>query len=615
MGRSHIAGQLRTIWRPVLLVHLLFTLLGVTVLTPLFGLLLQGLLALSGNAAVADQDIAYLLLTPLGAGAGILLVSVLLAITALELGALQMIALGAQRSIAVTPLAATRYALHHAVPLLRMTLALTLRVLAYLLPFLAVGAAVAWWLLSAHDINYYLASRPPEFQAALAAAAVLLALLFWLLGRRLLGWCLTLPLVLASATSPEHAFRVSEEVTAGQRPLCLRALLGWLVLAALVTLVPALFLGLTTNWMVNTVGQHLPTLVVLLGGAAVVWTGLNILVVALNMAGFTLVTAQLFERLAPTSLKPELAATLRTGSVVSLPGIGGLTALALGAALAAAVGLSLLSDIQLEDEVLVIAHRGAAGSAPENTLASVRQALEDGTDWVEIDVQETRDGEVVVVHDSDFMKLAGDPLKVWAGDLAEIQQIDIGSWFDPAFADQRPPRLLDVLEAVRGRAGLVIELKYYGHDQQLEQRVVDIVEAANMADEVVIMSLKLAGVQKLQALRPQWTVGLLAATSIGDLTRMDVDFLAVNEGMASRAFIKRAHKAGKRVFVWTVNDGLSLSRWASMGVDGVITDEPALARNILGQRAELSSVERLMLGAALFFGKPEVIKQYRDNSP
>jgi glycerophosphoryl diester phosphodiesterase len=69
------------------------------------------------------------------------------------------------------------------------------------------------------------------------------------------------------------------------------------------------------------------------------------------------------------------------------------------------------------------------------------------------------------------------------------------------------------------------------------------------------------------------------------------------------------------VFVWTVNDGLSLSRWVSMGVDGVITDEPALARNILAQRAELSSAERLILSAALFFGKPEVAKQYRDNSP
>ena len=136
-----------------------------------------------------------------------------------------------------------------------------------------------------------------------------------------------------------------------------------------------------------------------------------------------------------------------------------------------------------------------------------------------------------------------------------------------------------------------------------------------MADDVVVMSLKLEGITKLQALRPHWTAGLLAATAVGDLSRLDVNFLAVNQNMASPAFIRRAHAAGKQVFVWTINDAISLSRWISMGVDGVITDEPALARSILAQRAGLSSAERLLLSAALFFGRPEVGSRYRDNSP
>jgi glycerophosphoryl diester phosphodiesterase len=108
---------------------------------------------------------------------------------------------------------------------------------------------------------------------------------------------------------------------------------------------------------------------------------------------------------------------------------------------------------------------------------------------------------------------------------------------------------------------------------------------------------------------------LLAASAVGDLSRLDVDFLAVNQGMASRTFIRRAHTAGKRVFVWTINDALSLSRWMSMGVDGVITDEPALAREVLAQRADMSSAERLMLSAALFFGRPAMASAYRDDSP
>ena len=284
-------------------------------------------------------------------------------------------------------------------------------------------------------------------------------------------------------------------------------------------------------------------------------------------------------------------------------------------ALAGFTGIWLLRSVQLDDEVIVVAHRGAAGAAPENTLASIRRAIEDGADWVEIDVQETRDGQVVVIHDSDFMKLSGNPLKVWDGDLAEIRQIDVGSWFGDEFADQRVPTLQQVLEEIRGRSRLVIELKYYGHDQQLEQRVVELVEDAGMTQDVVIMSLKLAGVEKVQALRPDWTTGLLAATAIGKLSKVDVDFLAVNQNMANRGFIRRAHASGKRVFVWTINDALSLSRWMSMGVDGVITDEPALAKRVLAERSELRPAERLLLSAAFFFGKPEVAFKYRDESP
>jgi len=618
MDPSHLPGQLRSNWRPILTVHLFFTLLGVILLTPLFGLLLRGVLSLSGTAAVADQDIAYMLLSPFGFIAGITLAAVLLSIAALELGALQVIAQGAQQSIAISPGAAAKYSLRHAPTLLRLALGLTLRLLCYLLPYLAVIATVAWFLLTDHDINYYLSQHPPEFLYAVAIGGIATLVLIWLLGRRLLGWSMVLPLILFEDTATADAFAESEHITAAHKGVCLRALLTWLVLAALLTLVPVLFLGITTGFIIDAGVTHLPTLVLLLGATTLVWSLLNVLIAALNLAGLTLVIAALYEQLGPwhtgTQIAEELRAT-RTDTHKGLPA-GGMTALMLGAAaLAVLAGVLLLREVQFEDDVLVVAHRGAAGSAPENTLASVRQALDDGADWVEIDVQETRDGQVVVIHDSDFMKLAGNPLKVWEGSLAEIQQIDIGSWFDPRFATERAPTLQDVLETIRGRSRLVIELKYYGHDEQLEQRVVDIVEAQGMADDVVVMSLKLEGIQKLKALRPGWTAGLLAAKAIGDLTRLDVDFLAVNQSMASPAFIKRAHGSGRQVFVWTVNDALSLSRWASMGVDGVITDEPALAREILAQRAQLSTAERLMLTAATVFGKPEVAKQYRDNSP
>ena len=278
-------------------------------------------------------------------------------------------------------------------------------------------------------------------------------------------------------------------------------------------------------------------------------------------------------------------------------------------------GTWLMNGIQTRDDVAVIAHRGAAGKAPENTLASVRQAMKDSADWIEIDVQESMDGEVVVIHDSDFMKLAGKDLKVWDSTLKELREIDVGSWFGPEFSAERVPTLTQVLEETRGQSRVLIELKYYGHDQQLEQRVVDIVEKAGMVNEVAVMSLKLSGIKKFHALRPDWVVGLLSSKAIGNLYDLDMDFFAINMGMATPGFIRNVHLADKQVFVWTVNDQVSMSRMISLGVDGIITDEPELARNVLVDRSKLSSIERLLIHTAMLFGQPIPQRIYRDQSP
>jgi glycerophosphoryl diester phosphodiesterase len=147
-----------------------------------------------------------------------------------------------------------------------------------------------------------------------------------------------------------------------------------------------------------------------------------------------------------------------------------------------------------------------------------------------------------------------------------------------------------------------IELKTYGHGQRLEERTIEIVERLGMEDQVVLMSLDRPTVEKLKALRPNWTVGQLAAVSIGDLTRLEADFLAVNAKNARPAFVKRVHDSGKELQVWTVNHPAQMSSMMSLGVDTIITDEPALAREILRQRAALTPVERLLVSVGARFG-------------
>ena len=116
------------------------------------------------------------------------------------------------------------------------------------------------------------------------------------------------------------------------------------------------------------------------------------------------------------------------------------------------------------------------------------------------------------------------------------------------------------------------------------------------------MSLELDRCRKMKSLRPGWDVGLLMSVSAGNLQAIGADFLAVNAAFADRGFVRSAHRRGTKVFAWTVNDASTMSAMMGRGVDGLITDKPALAKAVLAQRAGMSPAVRLLLELAGILG-------------
>jgi len=598
----------------IFITHLAYVALGVALFTPLVGIIGQFLLSLSGQSVLSDLDIAYFFLTPFGMVALILFAALLMTILVFELASLMAISAGSVQGLHIGIMFALYFTARRARRIFLFAIRLVIRVLVIILPFLAAGVAIAWFLITDYDINYYLSEKPPVFLVAAVVIGLILLTMFAVLIRKLLAWSLALSLVLFTGVSPARSFVESENLTQGHKRLFLMTLGIWALAALLlgaVLLGSVRFLGAR---MAPLFFDSINWLVLVLGGLVALLSLGNLLISTLTSGTFACLLVVLYEHYGPDIKAGALADSKQgwrwrmTAPRFSLLLIG-------GTAVAVLFGTWLMNDIRTHDDVAVIAHRGAAGKAPENTLASVRQAMEDGADWIEIDVQESIDGEVVVIHDSDFMKLAGLDLKVWDSTLKELREIDVGSWFGPEFSAERVPTLAKVLEETRGQARVLIELKYYGHDQQLEQRVVDIVEEAGMVNDVAIMSLKHSGIKKFHTLRPGWVVGLLSSKAIGNLFDLDVDFLAVNMGMATPGFIRSAQLADKQVFVWTVNDLVSMSRMMSLGVDGIITDEPELARNVLTDRSKLSSIERLLIHTAVLLGEPIPQRIYRDQSP
>jgi len=603
-----VAATLTACWRSLVAADILYKLLAFTLLTPLFVLLFHCILTLTGDGVLSDVDIAIFFAGPTGWLSAIVLGSIWLTIVAMEQATLLSIMAAHSAGETVSVIPALRSTSGQVVNVLTVTARVIGWSLLIVAPFLLIAAGVYFWLLGDYDINYYLNERPTEFRVAVAIGGVLVIVLTGLLLRVYSGWFLALPLVLFNQVPPREALPKSKELVSGHRRRVLVWLITWGCTVFVINALLTAFIGAAGRVLVPAS----------IGSLAVLATRIGLLIIVLAVGGLiinlfaTITAAGLlfcgYQRINPKAdesiaLMPESGHSgPLSDKLLTRPRLFGLGLC--GAILAAVIGYWSLSSVRLQDDVQVMAHRGASKKAPENTMAAFRQAIKDGADWIEIDVQETADGEVVVVHDSDFMKLSKNPLKIWDASLDDLASIDIGTWFDSEFSSERVPTLAEVLRLCRDRIRVNIELKYYGHDQQLEQRVVDVVEAEGMADQIMVMSLKPEGIAKLKTLRPSWKCGLLLSVYVGKLQNIQADFLAVNANFATRNFINRAHKSGKQVYVWTVNDAAMMSRVLNRRVDGILTDRPELARQVLQQRSELTSAERLLTEISAIFQQP-----------
>ena len=603
-------ADLRSAWRSLAITDVAYKILAFAVLTPSTTLLLYWLRAGTSNRVVADVDIAmFFLTTPAGIVTLILGASLIAAITALETACLMAIGLGVAQRVTLDGKGALRFGATHALNVLRLTAHMVLRVLAGVLPFLLAAGLVYLTLLREHDINYYLSQHPPQFWAAAGIIALIAIGLVLLLARTIARWVLAMPLLLFEGVHPRRALGESARRATGSHSLILATLVAWAVLA--------IVLITTTAWLLQFVGRSvapqladsLALLLLFVAGWAFVGASLTLAVGIVNVSMFSLLITRLYLRIgAPQSSASSMAQYASTGQRrFSTRAVVG----AIAVSLLAAVGVGLFAFLanRGQQPALVIAHRGSSATAPENTLAAFRLAAEQHSDFVELDVQESADGQVLVVHDSDLMKVGGNPAKIWNADAATLRAIDIGSFKNPRFFAERLPTLAEALAACKGRCRVIVELKSYGHDQQLEQRVATIVEEAGMENDCVFMSLDLEMVRRMKALRPNWRVGLLVAKAMGDLTELEADFLAVEARMATRRFIRRAHRAGQDVYIWTVNDPAWMFVGLSRGVDGLITDRPDVARRVIELRKQMSEPQRFLVAQLIRFGaSPEALE-------
>ena len=244
---------------------------------------------------------------------------------------------------------------------------------------------------------------------------------------------------------------------------------------------------------------------------------------------------------------------------------------------------------------LIIAHRGASLTAPENTIAAFSRAVEDGAEGIEFDVRLTRDGVPVVFHDASLKRIAGVEKRISAVSLAELAQFDAGTWFNrmhsgssaAKFENERVPTLEDTLEFLKVfRGPIYIELKSTARSiRTLAESVAEVLSRFSGSLKVIVKSFDFEVVKMVRAISPGVETAALFAPSIMQILRKESMLikiaketgftrLSLHFSLASRKLMEIADSEKIPVTIWTADSPRWIKRSIDLGIDSLITNDP-----------------------------------------
>jgi glycerophosphoryl diester phosphodiesterase len=238
----------------------------------------------------------------------------------------------------------------------------------------------------------------------------------------------------------------------------------------------------------------------------------------------------------------------------------------------------------------IFAHRGASAHAPENTLAAFLLAIEQGADAIELDAKLTADRQVVVIHDPVIDRVTPRTGRVKDLSLAALRQLDVGSHFDVAFRGEPIPTLIEVFEIIGRKIYINVELTNYTTlFDALPDKVADLVKLRRLTRRVMFSSFNPIALLRIHRQLPGVPLGLLARPGSpgnwarGWLGKLMIPYQALHVSIrdVNADLVKRTHDNGRRLHVYTVNRSDQMRHLFNMGVDGIFTDDPNMARQVL----------------------------------
>ena len=252
-------------------------------------------------------------------------------------------------------------------------------------------------------------------------------------------------------------------------------------------------------------------------------------------------------------------------------------------AMAFSIHSNTLFNIEFFYNTTATAHRGGSIAAPENTLSSFKEAILAQAEYIETDVQETKDGELILIHDSNFKRTTGVDKNVWEVDYDEVKKYDAGNYLNLDYYGEKIPTLDEAIKYVRGRCKLLIEIKLNGNESpDIIEKVIKVIKENRVENQCVIASMNKDVLKKVKELDSSFLTCYLTALAYGDFYTWDyVDIYGIESTFVTKSLINDIHNKGKQIFVWTVNDQDTMSKMIDLNVDSIITDDPFLVNDTI----------------------------------
>ena len=256
---------------------------------------------------------------------------------------------------------------------------------------------------------------------------------------------------------------------------------------------------------------------------------------------------------------------------------------------------------------IITAHRGYSSAAPENTLPAFQLAIDHGCERAELDVQMTKDGVVMVTHDTSLRRCTGRNANIYDLTFDEVRKLDAGRWFSAKYAGTKIPTLEEVLDLCKGKIQLNIEIKPNAATPTLEAETIRIIQEKGFENDCVITSQSYETLCEVKELAPEIETGYILALGVGSYYDLPAaDFFSVEGTFITSGMVQQIHKRDKTISAWTINRDEDASNMLSLGVDDVITDKPEMVQDLLREDAELDD-DLLLIRDAIrgFFAAPD----------